>query len=286
MVHKPMFDSHGSSAARQGRGESTLLAVLSKIPEEPAIDKLSCNARAWNALLLEKDWKISILDSQIKNAWISVSQLPSRSILEFPPHSSADLNGLWYAGVRPMRIAATVATNPVANEKYDYVIVGGGTAGSVLANRLTADGSKKVLVLEVSTVGVHWYTAEESASVHSAHHFHSKGLSLHCFSDPNSYAPQAGEFLRHKYASVFWRFAPSSFMFSRHQAQSHRAYSCRRSHTRVIHANGVPKCSGTFWIVVEYNWNPHTTCEPRTTQDMWLNFWTLARTLQGHHMEG
>jgi choline dehydrogenase-like flavoprotein len=38
-----------------------------------------------------------------------------------------------------------------AGQKYDYIIVGGGTAGCVLANRLTADGSKKVLVLEVRT---------------------------------------------------------------------------------------------------------------------------------------
>lgn len=35
-------------------------------------------------------------------------------------------------------------------QKYDYIIVGGGTAGCVLANRLTEDGNKKVLVLEVS----------------------------------------------------------------------------------------------------------------------------------------
>lgn len=40
-----------------------------------------------------------------------------------------------------------------AGQKYDYIIVGGGTAGCVLANRLTADGSKKVLVLEVRIMG-------------------------------------------------------------------------------------------------------------------------------------
>ena len=31
---------------------------------------------------------------------------------------------------------------------YDYVIAGGGTAGCVLANRLTADGRHRVLLLE------------------------------------------------------------------------------------------------------------------------------------------
>ncbi|MER7395270.1 choline dehydrogenase [Streptomyces sp. NPDC000151] len=34
------------------------------------------------------------------------------------------------------------------HESYDYIIVGGGSAGCVLANRLTADGRSRVLVLE------------------------------------------------------------------------------------------------------------------------------------------
>lgn len=33
-------------------------------------------------------------------------------------------------------------------EPYDYIICGGGTAGCVLAERLTADGTKRVLMLE------------------------------------------------------------------------------------------------------------------------------------------
>jgi choline dehydrogenase-like flavoprotein len=57
---------------------------------------------------------------------------------------------------RPVRItAATNNNNPAGGpaDKYDYILVGGGTAACVLANRLTADGRKRVLVLEAGGPG-------------------------------------------------------------------------------------------------------------------------------------
>jgi choline dehydrogenase len=35
----------------------------------------------------------------------------------------------------------------MTEQRYDYVIVGGGSAGCALANRLSADASNRVLVL-------------------------------------------------------------------------------------------------------------------------------------------
>ena len=43
-------------------------------------------------------------------------------------------------------------TRDLAGKTYDYVIVGGGSAGCALANRLSADPTKSVLVLEAGRI--------------------------------------------------------------------------------------------------------------------------------------
>ena len=47
-------------------------------------------------------------------------------------------------------------TTPTTTEKFDYVIVGSGSAGAVLANRLTEDADVKVLVVEAGPKD-HWW---------------------------------------------------------------------------------------------------------------------------------
>ena len=44
----------------------------------------------------------------------------------------------------------------MSDNTFDYIIVGGGTAGCLLANRLSADASKRVLLIEALTYVDGW----------------------------------------------------------------------------------------------------------------------------------
>eukprot|EP00887_Chlorella_sp_A99_P006628 scaffold3.g6628.t1 len=88
---------------------------------------------------------------QVEAGQRSVPALPTRSrILPFTPFRTTKLSGRTAPQHRSPRCSAVqdiekalTGSNPTAGKQYDYIVIGGGTAGCVLANRLTADGTKQ-----------------------------------------------------------------------------------------------------------------------------------------------
>src|SRR5439155_6852882 len=50
----------------------------------------------------------------------------------------------------------TIREEPMTQDRYDFVVIGGGSTGSALANRLSADPSNRVLVLEAGRPDYTW----------------------------------------------------------------------------------------------------------------------------------
>lgn len=103
-------------------------------------------------------------------------------------HSMA-LTALALMAASPVVNALVVSTQVTTRQlltSYDYIIIGGGTAGLTVADRLTEDAAINVLVLEAGS----WGDADEVLSVNLA----SGGLSISNSSNfwPNLYSvPQA-----------------------------------------------------------------------------------------------
>lgn len=82
---------------------------------------------------------------------VALCAIANAFVFQSSKHSHALIATNRQLSMGPIQSVKKFFSKKTASASYDYIIVGGGTAGCVLANRLSEAEDKKILVIEAGS---------------------------------------------------------------------------------------------------------------------------------------